>query len=202
MEYTPQTWWNENAEKRLGEFKEWVGDANAPSKRYMALYLKEQKDDPYYTLADAGCGNGTFYDTLYNERVNIHYTGIDSCQYFIDMNKNRGIPMIDADIRNTGLSDRKFDIVFSRHTFEHQNHVNDIMLELIRISKREMCHIFFIKPSDTDTDIINWDANTNLYHNTYSRSMIEKTLSTHSRVLHWKWVNLNEQECALHVYLK
>jgi hypothetical protein len=34
-----QTWWNENVEKNIDTFKNWVGDENAESKLYMLNYL-------------------------------------------------------------------------------------------------------------------------------------------------------------------
>lgn len=196
-----QTWWNQNAEARLDEFKNWVGDASAPSKRYMAEYLKTHPS--YRTVLDAGCGTGTFYDTLRLHSVPVDYTGADACQYFIKMNRERGIRIVDADLRRIPVPDQTFDIAFSRHTFEHQPRVNDILLEMIRVGRQEMCHIFFIKPlvGAEQKEIINWDSNTNLYHNTYTRAHIESLLSSHKRVSSWKWVEVNDQECALHVYL-
>lgn len=199
MAIREQTWWNKNVKAQLDEFKGWVGDASAPSKVYMANYLKEVNDSSYRTLLDAGCGNATFYHTLQQEKVALEYTGADSCVYFVEENRKHGITMIQTDIRKIPVEDKTSDIVFSRHTFEHQPNVDIILNELIRVAKKEMCHIFFLKPSEKQ--IINWDTMTNLYHNTYSRADIDQRLLKHSRVTTWKWVNLNEQECALHVYL-
>ena len=187
----------------MDEFRSWVGDASAPSKIYMAMYLKGV--GTYKTLLDAGCGTGTFYDTLRQAGLTppLSYVGADSCRHFIEMNRKRGVLVLDADLRRLPVPDHTFDIAFSRHTFEHQPRVDDILLEMIRIARREMCHIFFIKPlvGAEQKEIINWDSNTNLYHNTYTRVHIESLLSSHKRVSSWKWVEVNDQECALHVYL-
>lgn len=199
-----QTWWNQNAEARLEEFKGWVGDAMAPSKVYMAEYIKEREGLGLYTLLDAGCGTGTFYDTLRQLRVNIAYIGADSCKYFLSMNRDKGVTVIDADICRLPVVNGAFDMVFSRHTFEHQPHVEVILGELIRVARREMCHIFFIKPlmGANQQEIINWDYTTNLFHNTYTREVIERELRANPKVFTWKWVNIGDQECALHVYMK
>ena len=208
MEEHTQTWWNQNAELRIDEFKNWVGDSSAPSKIYMAHYLKEREDVgglvPYRMLLDAGCGTATFYDTLRQLRVGTAYTGADTCNYFLKTGRERGISIIDADIRRIPVVDGAFDIAFSRHTFEHQPNVENIMNELIRVGRHEMCHIFFIKPlvGDDKKEIMNWDSTTNLYHNTYTQKGIESALRAHSKVNTWKWVDINDQECALHVYLK
>ncbi len=204
MEEHKQTWWNQNAEARLEEFKGWVGDATAPSKVYMAEYIKARAELGLQTLLDAGCGTGTFYDTLRQLKVNIAYTGADSCQYFLSMNRDRGVSVIDADIRHLPVVDGAFYVAFSRHTFEHQPNVEGILRELIRVARREMCHIFFIRPlvGNGQMGNINWDFKTNLYHNTYTREEIEGVLSVHPKVESWKWVDIEDQECALHVYLK
>lgn len=198
-----QTWWNKNAASQIREFQSWVGDASAPSKVYMAMYLKSRVSPGYKTLLDAGCGTGTFYDTLQQSGLPIAYTGADSCAYFIQMNRDRGIVMLDADLRRIPVPDGTFDVAFSRHTFEHQPCVDDILLELVRVGRQEMCHIFFIKPlvGSEEREHINWDRDTNLYHNTYTRVHIESLLTSHKRVRSWKWVDINDQECALHVYL-
>ncbi len=203
MEAHQQTWWNENAALRINEFQSWVGDASASSKVYMAMYLKSKMSSGYATLLDAGCGTGTFYDTLQQLGLLITYTGVDSCKYFIQMNRDRGIIMLDADLRRIPVPDGTFDVAFSRHTFEHQPCVDDILLELIRVGRHEMCHIFFIKPlvGSEQQEHINWDKDSNLYHNTYTRAHIESLLTSHKRVSSWKWVDINDQECALHVYL-
>ena len=207
MEEHTQTWWNKNAEARLDEFKDWVGDASAPSKVYMAEYVKKREDAgfiPCRTLLDAGCGTATFYDTLHQLHVGIAYTGVDTCAYFLRVGRERGVSMIDADIRKIPVVDGAFDVAFSRHTFEHQPNVESIMNELIRVGRYEMCHIFFIKPlaGAGQKEVINWDHTTNLYHNTYTQEGVESILRGNSKVNTWKWVDINDQECALHVYLK
>jgi ubiquinone/menaquinone biosynthesis C-methylase UbiE len=193
-----QTWWNDNAVNLMGLFKSWVGDENAESKVYMANYLKNKN---YYTLIDCGCGNGTFYYTLKNNNINIEYTGVDSCEYFIELNTSNGIKMINSDIRNIDISDNSYDIVFSRHVIEHQPEFNIILNEFIRIGKKEVCHIFFIKPHNETEDKINYDNKSNLYHNNYSKKSIENFLSKNKKISSWNWIEINDKENALHIYL-
>jgi ubiquinone/menaquinone biosynthesis C-methylase UbiE len=191
-----QTWWNQYAKNKLNEFKGWVGDDQAESKVYMANYLKGRD---YRSIFDAGCATATFYDTITKSGISMNYTGIDSCTYFVNANKAHGITMIESDIRQIPVPDNTVDICFSRHTFEHQSNFKDIMTELLRISKKEMTHIFFIKPSDAEQ--INYSEHDNLYHNCYSKDAINVFLSNHSKVTNWTWVEINDMECALHVYL-
>ena len=73
------------------------------------------------------------------------------------------------------------------------------MSELLRVSKKEMTHIFFIKPSAIEN--ISYSQHENLYHNCYSKDSIEQFLIEHPKVASWNWVDINDTECALHVYM-
>jgi ubiquinone/menaquinone biosynthesis C-methylase UbiE len=191
-----QTWWNNHIKENMESYKQWVGDEKAESKQYMANYLKNKN---YKTLLDSGCGDGFFNQTLQNHHIDIDYTGVDTCHYFIELNKSKGIKIINSDIRKIPVEDNSYDIVFSRHTFEHQSNYKIILEESIRISKMETCIIFFIRP--TLFEKIDYNETVNLYHNQYSRSSIEKSLFEHKKVKSWSWIDINEQECALHIYL-
>ena len=191
-----QTWWNKNAETMYSTFKGWVGDDDAPSKLYAADYIFGQH---YNSVVDIGCGDATFYYSIKKKSENIAYTGVDSCVFFVTMNNKRNIHTINSDIRHIPvLPDSSVDICFSRHTFEHQPSFNIILSEMIRIGKKEACHIFFIKPDNTPESIKYSDE---LYHNKYSRIDIDAFLSNTKKVLKWNWINLNDKEVALHVIL-
>ena len=139
------------------------------------------------------------YNTLKNLNIPINYTGVDTCSYLIDLNRQNGIKMIDSDIRQIPVSDNSYDIVFSRHTFEHQPNFDIILNELIRIASKEMCHIFFIKPSSKQ--VIDYNQKTNLYHNIYSKSLIEYQLQQNKKVKNWSWIDINEKECFLCTFI-
>jgi len=199
MEILPQTWWNTNISSEIDTFKAWVGDENAQSKIYSAIHARTNN---YISIIDLGCGHATFLNSLkkvYKE-CEFKYTGVDSCDYFNALNTSNGIDMINNDVRNLiSVSDKSYDFSFSRHVIEHQPEPFATLSELIRISKKEACHVFFIKPGDILK--INYDTNTKLYHNEYPREHIENYLSTNVRVSTWRWVDINDKECALHIYL-
>lgn len=193
-----QTWWNNNAQNQYNTFRNWVGDSTAQSKVYMANYLKDKK---YQSLVDLGCADATFYNTLQSHDINMKYTGVDSCAFFVKMLQDKNIPVIDSDIRSiSSLSDKSIDCVFSRHTMEHQSSYRELLSEMIRIANCEACHIFFIKPADKEE--IKYAASSDLYHNHYRKSDIEKTLSENPKVKNWEWNNINKDEVALHIYIK
>jgi ubiquinone/menaquinone biosynthesis C-methylase UbiE len=192
-----QTWWNENIKSQINVFKNWVGDETAESKRYAAKYLRSKQ---YNTFLDVGCGTATMSKCLLDHKLALQYTGVDSCDYLINLGKEHGIDIINSDVRNmNNILTSSYDFGFSRHVFEHQESFNPALSELIRVSKYEACHIFFIKPSETQ--LIHYNSNNNLYHNTYSIHDINAFLQNNKKVNYWEWVNINKGEVALHIIL-
>jgi len=70
---------------------------------------------------------------------------------------------------------------------------------MIRIASQEAVHVFFIIPSEKEK--IDYNIETNLYHNTYSKLDIELFLNKQSKVKNFEWKNITHQECSLHIYL-
>lgn len=193
-----QTWWNDNVEKMIGTFNMWIGNENANTKLYSRLYIYNKE---FKSIVDLGCANASMYDGFKKEMYNIDYTGVDSCIYLIEQNKQRGINCILSDVIKTPFDDNSFDISYSRHIIEHQPEFRKYLQETIRISKKEVLHIFFKIPGD-DKENIFYTENDNLYHNTYCKKDIEKYLENHLRVKEFSWEKLNnDEECALHIIL-
>ena len=190
-----QVWWNKHAESQYNTFKDWVGNENAPTKKYSAEYCFKKG---YTSVVDMGCADSTFLRSLQNVDPTIQYMGVDSCTFFVNMNKQNNIPVIECDITNIPeLSDSSFDICFSRHTIEHQPSFEPLLKEMIRIGKKEACHIFFIKPDENPTSI---NFGNDLYHNRYSRADIETYLLTNTKVRAHEWIQFGD-EVALHILL-
>lgn len=193
-----QTWWNKHVQEQLDTFNGWIGDEDAQSRVYIVEYLKNK---PYETIVDLGCGNAILYHSLKKNNVNIEYTGVDSCNFFVETNNKLNINTLFGDIRKlTGINDSTYDIGFSRHTLEHQPTFELELNEMIRISKYEACHIFFIKP-DSDPEV-KYEKESDLYHNKYSKKRINNFLKARKKVKSWDWIDINENECALHIILK
>lgn len=190
-----QIWWNKHVEEQYSTFKEWVGDELSSTKLYSANYCLE---NGYNSVADLGCGDATFYFSLQRVSTTISYIGVDSCNFFVKMNNDRNIPTLSSDIRNIPLmNDSSVDICFSRHTLEHQPTYDSLLREMIRIGKKEACHIFFIKPDNIPEQI---NFSDDLYHNKYCINDIESFLSSINKVKQFTWIDLGT-ECALHIIL-
>ena len=192
-----QTWWNKNVKSKINVFKSWIGNEDAESKCYIARYLQSKQ---YNTFIDVGCGTATMSKCLLNHKLSLEYTGVDSCDYLINLGKENNITIINSDVRNmSNIINSKYDFGFSRHVLEHQESFSLALSELIRVSKYEACHIFFIKPEEVE--IINYDPINNLYHNKYSIVDINTFLQNNTKVTSWEWVNINDNEIALHIIL-
>src|SRR5690242_13941185 len=99
-------WWNKNVEIRMDDFKSWIGDFNYPSKIYCRNYVIGKK---YKSIIDCGCGLATDYFGFKNDNYEIDYTGLDSCKYLVDLNKNYGIKMIEAELeKELALPDNSY----------------------------------------------------------------------------------------------
>lgn len=190
-----QTWWNENAEKRLQDFVIWCGDENRNTKIHARNHIRQKK---YQSILDLGCAYGTMYQGFKNDKYEIEYTGVDSCKFFVDLGKKHGINIIESDVRKVPLKDSHSDVVLSRHVIEHQPDFHEYLEETIRLGGKEVIHIFFKIPGDKKIE--HYDPNHNLYHNTYKKSDIEDYLNKHQKVVSYSWLPIDE-ETVLHIYL-
>ena len=121
--------------------------------------------------------------------------GVDSSEFLFKRNGLLGIPMMKASGEDIPLPDNSFDVVFSRHVLEHQPSFKPVLSEMIRIARDEAIHVFFIIPQDTE--IIDYNQEENLYHNTFSKPDIETYLKEHESVESFIWTPIIEGETGL-----
>lgn len=180
-------WWNKNMkDELLPTFEGWVKDYNAITKKYSREYIVEKQ---YKSMLDVGCGLCSMYDGFVNDGYEIEYMGLDSCTYFLDKAKNRNISVINSDMNEIKLENDTYDVVFARHVLEHQPTFEYALEEFIRIAKKEVIVVFFIKPQDKE--IIKYGED-DLYHNVYSKKDIE------SSVKNFEWIDFGD-EVVLHI---
>ena len=94
---------------------------------------------------------------------------------------------------------------FSTYFIEHLDRYEKSIQELVRVAKKEVFIVFFIKPNPLNNkDIINKgiDRGYVLYHNEYSKDKLEKFVRSLSRVNVLEWEEVSAQEIVLHIYLK
>lgn len=184
-------WWNKNMnDNMLPTFSSWVGDFNSDSKKKVREYIISKN---YKSILDVGCGLCDTYYGYINDNYQIDYTGLDSCQYFIEKAKKDKINVIESDMNKIDLSDSSYDVVYGRHILEHLPTFKDALGEMIRISRFETIIIFFIKPVNKEE--IKYASDLDLYHNIYSKNEIEEFLSNFD----FEWLDLNKNEIVLKI---
>lgn len=195
-----QTWWNDNVTSDENVFYNWICDSNAMTKKYGRSHIILNN---YKSMLDVGCANTTMYNGFQEDGYEIDYTGIDSCKYFVKRGVSKDVNVVYGDVNSMMFRDNLFDVVYSRHIIEHQRSCEELLQETIRVAKYEVLHVFFKKPNETFVHEINYDKNLNLYHNTYSRYLIEYLLSNHSKVMSYRWNNdVKADECVLHILVR
>jgi ubiquinone/menaquinone biosynthesis C-methylase UbiE len=197
MDNFKQTWWDDNLNNKFEEFISWVGGSDSTSKVIFRKYVKEMG---YKSLIDLGCGNATEFFAYRDEYPELVYTGIDSSSFLYQKNVSNGVNMILAPGEETGLDDNYSDVVFSRHVLEHQPNFKPILSEMIRLSKKEAIHVFFIIPGD-NVEHIGYDSSQNLYHNRYNKSEIEKFIYSKEKVRSHSWIPISDFECAISIQM-
>jgi ubiquinone/menaquinone biosynthesis C-methylase UbiE len=191
-----QTWWDNNLQNKMDEYLGWLGDTTSDSRIFIRDNIKELE---IKSFADFGCGPCLEYTALKDEGYEFDYLGIDSCIHLKEINESKGINFINSPVEETGLEDDSYELSYSRHVFEHLTTYTHILDEMIRVARKYVVHIFFIKPGETEK-INYWEAE-NLYHNTYSKDDIEKYLSKNSKVKSFEWMDINKDENALVISL-
>ena len=192
------SWWDIQAECDTESLRKECGDENSETITYVCNYIKHKG---YNSLVDLGCGFAQMAYALKKNSINIEYTGVDNSSYFNKLNRSNTIHIINNDVRNlTDINDSEYDYALMRHVIEYQPHYMDTLNELVRVAKREIGIVFFIKPG-TDT-VINYDSNSGLFKNIYSKTDIEFILRNNPKVRSWIWINNNARERTLHVYMK
>jgi len=197
MKQFKQTWWDENLGNKFNEFESWIGPSTEASKVYFRQYIK---DKGYKTLIDLGCGTATEYFAYSAEYPELSYLGIDSSTILYNRNTELGVPMLLVGSYPTPLVDNHSDVVFSRHVLEHQPSFELLLSEMIRLASKEAIHVFFIAPKDRE--VIYYNPEENLYHNTFNKGEIESFLIENKDVESFSWIPINTGEIALSVIKK
>jgi ubiquinone/menaquinone biosynthesis C-methylase UbiE len=193
------TWWNKNVVNRMSDFEGWIGDFDQPTKLFCRKYVAATG---YKSIIDCGCGLATEYFGYKNDQYDVDYTGLDSCTYLVDKNKNLGIKMVEAELEvNLPLKDSSYECVYCRGVIEHLSYYEKTINEFIRAAKKEVLIGWFIKPDNADDKIDYW-VEEDLYHNKYNKDKLEKFIMSNPKVDRIFWDEIDEKENVLHIMIK
>lgn len=192
------TWWNKNVKNRINDFEGWIGDHNQPTKLYCRKYVASKS---YKDIIDCGCGVATEYYGYKSDAYDIKYTGLDSCTHLIELNRDRNINMIEAELeKDLPIEDNSYECVYCRGVIEHLSYYKKAIDEFIRIGKKEVLIGWFINPDDKEDQINYWEEE-DLYHNKYNINNLEDFILSNPKVNQLFWQDINEKESVLHIIL-
>lgn len=195
-----ECWWDANTESMGQYFEQWFGDCNSSSRVLARKYIKREQ---YRTILDIACSLGTEFVGLQQDGMSIAYLGMDISPKLVELAQKKHIPAIQGSIENIPCDDSSFDICYARHILEHLPYYEKAINELIRVAKKEVLIVFFIKPNDAmDTFTVNLDHNHLLYANHYNRDKLEYFVDCNAKVKTVKWEDVDEKEAILHIYVK
>ncbi len=180
-------------------FAKWLGDKDAQSRVVVRNYVKQKG---YRSLLDIPSGLSIDYHSLKQDNTNIQYFGIDITDSLVKKARDKGINVQQGSIEKIPMEDASVDICYARHILEHLSYYEKALKELVRVAKKEVLVVFFIKPTKKD-DVIDlaWVSFNQCYHNYYNQKRLEDYVTSLEGVDHFTWENVNKDENILHIYL-
>lgn len=167
-------WENENPEVFLK-----VLGYTSNARNWCRQRIKEMVDKgEAASMMEVGCGGLSereALDDFIRAKPHFRYLGTDATRQFID----RGVvryPLslwgaLDVTQRDRFLP--RSDILYSQHVMEHLPGLNPALENMLTMTREVLLNIFFMPPVLGHTELINWSQYPR-YHNTYSRSHIQR----------------------------
>lgn len=198
-----ESWWDKNVDSRMGEFKDWIGSQDFPSKVLSRKYVASQE---YKSLLDCGCGLCSEYYGYENDGYRIQYIGLDFCAKLVKISTNKGIDVRLGSLEEIPMLDNSVEIAFARHVLEHMFGYEKALSEMIRVASKEALVVFFIPPVDmvpAASDYLKFDADEEIWHNQYQKAVMEYFVLSNPKVDSISWEELPEtKESILHIKIK
>lgn len=196
-------WWNkyinDKRSNRLGEFLTWILPFEEGTRSRIRKYVKECG---YSSFLDVGCGLAVEFFGFIHDNNPVKYTGLDSCQYFIDSNRWVGIPMVEANMETRlPLADNSYQCVYGREIIEHLSYYYIAIDEFIRVAEKEAIIIWFINPDD-QKDQIKYTKEEDVFHNRYNIGKLERFIFSNPKVDRIIWEKPSKGGAVLHIINK
>ncbi|MFZ2152141.1 MAG: methyltransferase domain-containing protein [Minisyncoccia bacterium] len=158
MSDDPTKWWDTELKKKssLDALLKNLGDENAPS-RVAAHYLAQQIG--VKTMLDVGCGPAL--DRWLNTEIAWH--GCDASKLLVEYNAARHVEVDLSGAEQLPYYKETYDLVYSRHLWEHLPHYSGALKEACRVAKQAVMIVFFRVPGLTETIQVKWGAHYNDY---------------------------------------
>ena len=182
-------WWENNLvqPENEKEFSKWLEDSDISSRTELFKIIETNE---IKNVLEIGPGIFIDHNMFFSKKENISYKAIDITKKIVDNAKQIGIDCEQSSIENIVYPDSSFDLVYCRHVMEHLDYYTIALEEMIRVSNKYVCVIFWLL--NEGDDIIDYSEVLNLYHNRYSKIKLEEFLS--DRNLSYEWINTNSDK--------
>jgi ubiquinone/menaquinone biosynthesis C-methylase UbiE len=195
-----EQWWEKNVDSLMSEFAQWLGDTSDPSRLKARRHIQVRN---YRSILDIPCGLATDFYGFRRDAVDIEYMGMDITPKLIKFAQDNNVPVRQGNIEAIACEDSSFDVCYARHILEHLAYYESAVAELIRVAKKEVLIVFFIKPTEaSDTYTLNFDRDCLLYANHYNRQKLQNFVLSNAKVASIEWEDVDAKDIILHVYLK
>ena len=198
-----EQWW----EKNLSTFEAWTGDEKAASRIKTRTHIEKKG---YKTILDVGCGLCIDFLGYVRNKSAIDYRGLEISQLLVHRAQQMGISVTRGSIEKIPFEDSTFDVCYARHLLEHLEYYKKAIAEMVRVARREVLIVFFMKPTyNPDRIYSEIDMGCQLYYNHYNKLGIEKYLKSLFKVKKFevwedadgRWEDVDGKEVILHIYL-
>lgn len=175
-----ENWWDEHLADPVNfdNFERQLGGVDWHSRVWVRDFLREQFGLKRFSLCDMGCGLGTELEGYRREKIDVDYLGVDGSKLLLTKAKERfpGDKFMKADLADTFLNDKQFDVALVRHIFEHQEDYIPILDEAMRIAKMVIVVFFRLTKAREDTKQIIVSDGVEVYDNSLSERKFDQTL--------------------------
>ena len=188
MTNKPTDWWDTKLTDRasLEFFIENLGDANMPSRVAVRNWAMLHGVG---SVLDVGCGPAL---DRWQTEPGVHWTGCDASALLVDYVSKQGPQIIQARADNLPFKPRSFDLVYSRHVWEHLADFKPALSEACRVADKAVAIVFFQPPGESNVLRVIDDA----YYNDYSLASVKAAFSRA-----WPNCHIREQRLPRAQYL-
>lgn len=176
-------WWNKNLNKDniYNQFSSWLEQSDSDSRKTLYEFIKNNNIS---SCLEFGPGIFIDYNSFFkNEKIDYH--SVEITNKIIDLANKNNISCEYGSIEGTNLPENSYELVYTRHVFEHLDYYDDALKEMLRLASKYVVVIFWLI-SQGDEDNIEYVEIEDLYHNSYSKEKISQKLK--EKNLDFEWI--------------
>jgi len=155
MNETLQKSWSSITKKSAKNYLKSFGNGSYASKVIVAEVLKEiQSKNSNMSVIEFGCGNGQLFETLLDNGIRCHYTGIDFSEPLLEVAKNNFLKydtdfLVD-DVEKLSKVDKRYNVGIYSHVIEMLSSPEESLVNAKNVA--DIIIIRFFEPPNFEYD--------------------------------------------------